>query len=184
MTSGSYLLSGHDGPYAVERFTCGDDGGAWHWTATREHPRTGVPLGRLVVEVRAGGQRVHAEAGGWLLRGGTVGASCTWRRGEQERTAVAQGFTGTSPGWAAATVRLLAPTAPVRARLVRLADEVLATRLVDEAWAPRGRQDLDGLPVDTWEVEDLSTGEHRAVHLHGDVVLTAPGARLLDLTQL
>jgi hypothetical protein len=179
--SGAYLLSGHDGPYAVERFTCGTAGDAWRWTATREDPATGVPLGRLELELRGAAQRVHAEAGGWLLRGGTAGGTCAWRRGPVERSDAAAGFTGTSPAWAVATRRLLGAAGPARLRLVHLADEVLATRLVDEAWRSAGTELVDGVEVERWEATDLATGERRVVHLTGELVLEAPGVRLLSL---
>ena len=189
MPRGAYLLTGHDGPYAVERFSCAPGPAGWRYVATREDPATGARSGRLDVVLDATGRalRVHVEAWGWELRGGVVGPQVLWRRGEQEREERAAGFTGTSPVWSVAAARLLAagPGAgegPVRVRLVRLGDETLATLLVDERWARAGAQARDGVAVDGWEAADLATGERRAVHLAGDVVLDAPGVRLLELT--
>ena len=181
MPSGAYLLSGHDGPYAVERFSCGPSGDAWRWAASREDPVTGAPLGRLELELRGAAQRVHAEAGGWLLRGGTAGGECSWRRGQDERSTAAAGFTGTSPAFAVATRRLLGSAGPVRLRRVQVADEVLATRLVDEAWRCDGPELVDRVEVERCEATDLDTGERRVLHLAGDLVLEAPGVRLLSL---
>ena len=185
MPRGAYLLSGHDGPYAVERFSCAPGPAGWRYVATRADPATGAPLGRLDVVLDAAGRahRVHVEAGGWELRGGAVGAQVLWRRGEVEREERAAGFTGTSPVWAVAATRLLGAAAgPVRLRLVRLGDEALATLVVEQAWVRTAVEEHDGVPVARWAADDLATGERRAVHLAGDVVLEAPGARLLELT--
>ena len=38
------------------------------------------------------------------------------------------------------------------------------------------------MPVVRWEADDLATGERRRLHLAGDVVVEAPGVRLLELT--
>lgn len=188
MPSGAYLLSGPDlsgppGPYAVEHFTCGSGPAGWRYTATREDPATGAHLGWLDLVLDAAGlvRQVHVEAGGWVLRGGVVGPECTWRRGHDEHTARASGFTGSSPAWVVATARLLRPDEPVRTRLVRVTDDALGTRLVDEAWVRTGTRVSEGLPVDRYEAADLATGGRRVVHLAGDLVLEAPGVRLLDL---
>ena len=115
--------------------------------------------GRLHVRVDGSGvtTRLQAEAGGWVLRGGCVGGSVLWRRGEVEGEAVALGFTGEH--WAydvAVALRLrLAVGESRRVRLVEVTDPVLATRLVDRSWSrpAAGR----------WVVDDLATGERRDV---------------------
>jgi len=187
---GTYLLSGHDGPYALERFSCAPGPAGWRYVATREQPGTGALLGRLdlVLDARGAPVRVQVETGGWVLRGGVVGAQALWRRGPDERGERAVGFTGTSPAWAVAAARLLAAApapapapAPVRLRLVRLGDEALSTRLVEESWAHTGTATREGLVVVRYETADLGTGERRVVHLSGDVVLDAPDTVLLDL---
>lgn len=185
MPRGAYLLTGHDGAYALERFSCAPGPAGWRYVATREDPATGAPLGRLDVALDATGRavRVLVNAGGWELRGGVTADGCTWRRGSEQRSDAAVGFTGTSPVWALAAVRLLRPAAPVRARLVRLGDEALATRTVDEGWVRTARErDADlGVVVETHEAADLATGERRVVRLVGDVVLDATGVVLLEL---
>lgn len=184
MPSGSYLLSGHDGPYAVERFSCAAGPAGWRYVATREQPGTGAPLGSLevVLDVRGTALRVQVETRGWLLRGGVVGPDALWRRGDVERSSPAAGYTGSSPVWVLATTRLLArATAAVSVRLVRLGDEALATSVVDERWERTGSSRHDGLDVERWVTADLGSGEQRVVHVAGELVLTAPGVSLLDL---
>ncbi|MCW2665487.1 MAG: hypothetical protein JWN57_449 [Frankiales bacterium] len=185
MPTGAYLLSDHDGPYAVERFTCAPGPAGWRYTATRSDPGTGAPLGRLDLTLDGAGRAVRLElaAGGWELRGGMAGASAVWRRGEAERTATAAGFTGTSPAFAVATARLLGLSVgdPRRVRLVRVGDEALAARTVEEGWARTVVTDSGGLPVERYEAADLATGERRVLHLVGDVVVDGTGIALLEL---
>ena len=169
MRAGTYVLSGHDGPYAVERFTV--DGSSYR--ATRHDPASDVLVGRL--EVDLGPEvRVHAEAAGWVLRGGTVGPEVLWRRGEQEQEAVADGFTGTSPAYALAVVgRLrssLAVGASTRLRLVAVTEPVLATRLVDEQWTR--------VDAERWQAVDLATGEGRDLLLADGLVVAGTGLTL------
>ncbi len=127
----------------------------WTYDGIRTDPATGVPLGRLHLQVDASGvtTRLHVEGGGWVLRGGCVGGSALWRRGDAEGEAVAVGFTGTSPAYdVAVALRLRLDVGQRRrVRLVEVTDPVLATRLVDREWSR---------PVsDRWVVHDLSTGE-------------------------
>jgi hypothetical protein len=183
--AGAYLLSGHDGPWAVERFTCAPGPAGWRYVAERTDPATGAPLGRLDLTLDAGGRTVRllARAGGWELRGGALGAEVLWRRGEQERSAAAAGFTGTSPAYAVATARLLALGVGERRRvaLVAVTEPVLATRAVDEGWTLTGVERRGGLDVARYEVADLATGDRRVVHLAGDLVLDADGVSLRQL---
>ena len=174
-TSGAYLLSGHDGPYALERFTCVGDGGSWSYDGVREDPATGVPLGSLALRVDGATVRLQVEAAGWVLRGAAAGGSVLWRRGSDEHDAAADGFTGTSPAHLVVAVRVGRP----RLVLVEVTEPVLATRLVQRSWACLGAQE----EVDVHEVADLATGERGRVHLAADVVVDAPGVRLVTLTR-
>lgn len=185
MPQGTYLLqgTGHEpGPYALERFSCAAGPAGWRYVATREHPETGARLGRLDVVLDESGAavRVQVEAGGWVLRGGVVGGQVLWRRGDEEHSERAVGFTGTSPVWALAAARLAGPQ-PRRLRLVRLGDEALATRVVEQGWVRTGQEQRGGVEVVRLEVADLDTGERRALHVSGDLLLDAPGSVLLDL---
>jgi hypothetical protein len=115
--------------------------------------------GRLHLQVDADGvtSRLHAEGGGWVLRGGCVGGSVLWRRGDVEHEAQALGFTGDAPAYdVAVALRLRLDVGERRrVRLVEVTEPVLATRLVDLEWsrpAP-GR----------WVVVDLATGERHEV---------------------
>ena len=172
--TGTYLLVAPDGPDTVERFTCGPVGEGWSYTATRHDAATGAPAGVLSLEVDDGGRirRLHAEAGGWVLRGGAVGGQVLWRRGDQEHEQTAAGFTGTSPAYAVAVVHLLA--LPVgeqrRVRLVAVTEPVLATRVVDQAWTR--------VADDRWDAVDLATGEGRCVRLRDGVVVEGTGLSL------
>lgn len=173
MPSGQYVLTGHDGPFAVERFTCGEDGDGWSWSATRHDPVSGTLLGRLDLQVGAE-QRLHAEAGGWVLRAGTLGGEVMWRRGQDERSASADGLTGTSPAFVLATARRLdlAVTERRRVRLLAVTEPVQATLLVEQEWAR--------LAEDRYEVTDLATGERRQLRVADGLVVDGPD---LTLTQ-
>jgi hypothetical protein len=174
MHRGSYLLTGHDGPYAVERFSCAPAGGGWTYDATRSDPASGAPLGRLHLRVDVSGTttRLHVEAGGWVLRGGCVGGDVLWRRSEQEHEVPASGFVGTSPAYALALVHRLALAVGerCRVRLVAVTEPVLATRLVDQSWTRAGH--------DRWQSEDLATGERREVVVEDDLVVAGTGLAL------
>ncbi len=184
---GAYLLTGRSTGTApvLERFTCGAGPAGWRYVATRVPAGGGADLGTLDVVLDDAGAVVRAEVrlGGWTLRGGAVGPDLLWRRGEVERSARADGFTGSSPVWAVAATRRAhaAGTGPRRLRLVLLGDEALATREVSQAWSPRGGADRDGLRVTSYDVADLETGQQAAVHLAGDLVLEAPGVELVQL---
>ena len=170
--TGAYELSGHDGPYAVERFTCGPAVGGWRYDAVREN-------GRIELELAGATVRLHVEGGGWVLRGAASGGQAVWRRGAEERTAPADGFAGSSPGLLIACARLDRP----RLQLVEVTEPVLATRTTTQAWTSLGSAVHDGVAVDSWQVEDLTTGERATVRLAADVVVEAPGVRLTALTR-
>ena len=118
--------------------------GGWTWDE---------PGLRLQVDATGVTTRLHVEAGGWVLRGGCVGGSVLWRRGDHEGEVVALGFTGTHPAYdVAVALRLrLAVGERRRVRLVEVTAPVLATRLVDREWSRPA--------ADRWVVVDLATGE-------------------------
>jgi hypothetical protein len=169
-----YLLHLPSGQEVVERLERRPGEGGWAGTAVREDPATGTVLGRVELRVDAAGTttRLHAEARGWVVRGGCVGDAVLWRRGADEGEAVAAGFSGTSPVYALALLdRLrLEVGGSRRLRLVELGDPVLAPRLVAQAWArPAGER---------WVVDDLDTGERRALEVRDGVVVAGTGLTL------
>ena len=173
MLTGRYLLTGPNGPYAVEDFDCGEEPGGWRYRATREDPATGARLGELDLLVDPAGRvlQLAAQAGGWLLRGGVVGAETLWRRGEQEHTAPAHGFTGSSPAFAVVCARLAAARGDGSLRLVAVHDAVLATVTVDQVWTGAG---------DMWTSVDRATGAVSRWLLDGDLIRAGPGVTALD----
>jgi hypothetical protein len=179
--TGAYLLSGHDGPYAVERFSLASSGDGWGWTATREEPGSGAPLGRLELHREGGAVRLHVEAAGWVLRGAAADGEAVWRRGAEERAAAADGFTGSSPAFLLATAGL-AGAGAVRLRLVEVTEPVLATREVLQDWAAPRPVVRDDVEVVGHRVRDPASGAGGELWLAGLLVLAAPGVRLLSLT--
>ena len=187
MPSGSYLLSDHDGPYAVETFRCAAGPAGWRYVGTRTDPG-GRPLLALdlAVDDRWRAVRLVLTAGGVELRGGMVGPEAVWRCGPDqhaehaEHTEHAAGFTGDSPAFAVATARLLALEVGglARLRLVRLS-AALGALTVDEGW---GRTP-DEQGTQRYEAADLGTGARRVVHLAGEVVVDAGGVDLQTLTR-
>ena len=133
----------------------------------RTDAATGAPRGRLWLRVDERGvtTRLEVEAGGWVLRGGCLGDEVLWRRGDEEASAAADGFTGTSPAYALAAVRRLrlAVGESRRLRLVEVTEPVLATRLVEQVWTRTG--------PDAYEAADLATGDVRRLRLEGDRVV-------------
>ena len=179
MTSGAYLLSGHDGPYALERFTCGPDGAGWRYDATRTDPGSGATLGRLELHLHGTTTRLQVEAGGWVLRGAAGAGEVLWRRGEQERVVAGDGFTGSSPAFLVVSARL----GQARQQLVEVTEPVLATRTATQQWRRLPEEAHDEVVVVVWQVDDLATGERRTVRLAADVVVEAPDVRLTALTR-
>lgn len=169
MPSGAYLLSGHDGPYARERFTCSDTPEGWRYVGSREDPVSAAALGTIELLADAAGRilRLEVTAGGWLLRGGVVGPEALWRRGDEERSASAHGFAGSSPSYAVIASRLAATREQLR--LVAVHDAALATSTVDRAWTAAGGG---------WESTDLATGERGLWRIEDGVVITGPGVTL------
>jgi len=179
--TGAYLLSGHDGPYAVERFSLSGGSDRWSWTATREEPAGGAGLGRLDVHRDGATLRLHVEAGGWVLRGASAPGQVVWRRGTQEHAAAADGFTGSSPAFLLAAAAL-AGAGPVRLRLVEVTEPVLATRQVLRDWSAGESASREGVEVVGHRWSDPATGDGGPVWLAAGLVLSAPGVRLLSLT--
>ena len=173
MSEVRYRLSTPSGPDVVERLErrCTDSG--WTCSAVREDAR-GAVLGRVDLRVDAAGvtTRLHAEAGGWVLRAGCVGPAVLWRRGPDEGEAVADGFSGTSPAYALAVVDRLRLDVGCsrRLRLVEVTDPVLAPRLVAQVWTRTA--------PDRWVADDLDTGERRVLQLRDGRVVGGTGLTL------
>lgn len=174
-------------------------------------PAEGPVVARADVTLDAAGRQIRVElgAGGWLLRGGVAGPDTAWlrttsgpaasaatrsdplrRQGESdERSEPAVGFAAFTPAFLVATARLLRRTRPAqrrhRVRLVEVDRGALATRTVEEVWTLVGvdqhETDTGVLPVEQWDVDDLTAGVRGEVYLAGDVVLAAPGVELATL---
>lgn len=182
MPRGSYLFSSG----AVEEFSCAAGPAGWRYVSSGLD-LTLDSLGRQL--------RVEFRGGGWVLRGGATGAATVWIRtaagpaaaGEPaagERSAEAAGFAGESPGLLVAAARLLRLTPGDRARLrvVEVAGDALATRVVEQGWELVEVTAPGGLAVSRYRVAALDTGAIGEVHLAGDVVLAAPGVELAALS--
>ncbi len=156
MPAGVYRLA--DG--ALERFTCAPGPAGWRYVSDRLD---------LTVDDRWVVVRLVVARVGWQLRGGVVGPDVIWRRGEQALSVRADGFTGPSPAYDVAVARQLGLGIGQtrRRRLVEVTEPVAATRTVEVQWARRA----DALGTERYEVDDLSTGDRRVVHLLGDVVV-------------
>lgn len=137
--------------------------------------------------------RLELHAASWHVRGAALDG-VSWVRSDpngelaQPGNVSAHSFTGTSPAFLIATARLLRPSpggAATRVRLVAFTAPVLAPRTLDQSWALLETEahptDNDVLVVENYQVSDLQTGEQDAVHLAGDVVLSAPGIELEEL---
>jgi hypothetical protein len=172
VTQVRYRLAALHGADVVEHVTWVPDGAGWRCSAVREGAG-----GRLELQLDAAGvtTRLHAEAGGWVLRGGCVGEAVLWRRGTEEGEAVAEGFTGTSPAYALAAVRRLGLAVGEcrRLRLVEVTEPVLATRLAEQSWTR--------VADDRWVADDLATGERREVHVRDGAVVGGTGLTLTHL---
>lgn len=159
------------GSYAVgdrvERFSCGPGPIGWRYTSTTD---LGDSLD-LVLDDDGRVRRVVADLDGWEVRGGVVGDEVVWVRGEQEHTATAAGFTGSSPAYDLATARLLglAVGETRRVTLIELTEPVGAARTVIRGWA-RTAGPEEG--VDRYEVADLDSGERWVLHLAGEVLVS------------
>jgi hypothetical protein len=181
---GRYLVGG-----VVEEFACGAGPAGWRYTGARADGH----IVDLTLDAAGRPYRLELIAGGWLLRGGTTGASLLWVRraadgpvGEAaEQSVEAHAFVGDSPAFWVALARLAAP-GERRLRVLEIGGAALATRTVDilvrlqtvAQRAPDGTQ----VPVLRCEVTALDTGESRGCYLSGEVVVSGDGIELLDLT--
>ncbi|GHF74351.1 hypothetical protein GCM10010218_64270 [Streptomyces mashuensis] len=196
MPRGRYSLHDpHDrSPLGDEHFHCAPGTSGWRYVSQLTGP-SGAPAGSVDLTVDELGRpiRLQLQCSDWQVRGAALDG-VTWVRtdptGEHatEGNAPAHGFTGSSPAFYVAVSRLLrlTPGAPGRRiRLVSFASPVLAPLTVDQSWTLVARTahptDSGPLDVDEYEVTALDTGETYAVHLAGDVVLSAPGVELEDL---
>ncbi|HSV66105.1 MAG TPA: hypothetical protein VLJ59_09410 [Mycobacteriales bacterium] len=188
MPRGRYLVDGR-----VEAFACAAGPAGWRYTSTGVDGAGAVGAGAVVTAVdltldSVGRQvRVELRHGPWLLRGGLEGTTLRWVRDGVEHSAAAAGFAANSPGFLVAIARLLriTPGQARRTRLVEVTGPALATRTVDVEWRCREvttyDTDLGPLTVTRYDVVPLDTGQRRAVHLAGDVVVAADGVELVEL---
>lgn len=196
MPRGHYSLHDpHDHtPLGEEHFHCAPGPSGWRYVSQRTAP-SGEPTGSVDLALDELGRPIRLElhAGDWQIRAAAIDG-VTWVRTDPtgthatEDNAPAHAFTGTSPAFLIATTRLLrlTPTAPAtRVRLVAFTDPVLAPRTLDQSWALLKSEahatDNGPLMVDEYQVTALDTGEQHAIHIAGDVVLSAPGLELENL---
>ncbi|UGY91753.1 hypothetical protein [Streptomyces gobiensis] len=196
MPRGRYSLHDpHDHtPLGEEHFHCATGPSGWRYVSQVTTP-SGDHAGSVDLTLDELGRplRLELHAASWQVRGAAL-EGVTWVRtdpsGElaQEGNVPAHAFTGASPAFLIATARLLrpAPGAPaIRVRLVAFTPPVLAPRTLDQSWALLNSEahttDNGPLTVDSYQVNDLQTGEQHTVHIAGDVVLAAPGIELEDL---
>ncbi|MFF4756412.1 hypothetical protein ACWD5R_39880 [Streptomyces sp. NPDC002514] len=196
MPRGRYsLLDPHDHtPFAQEHFQCAPGPSGWRYVSRLTTP-SGHPSGSVDLTLDELGRPIRLElhVGGWQVRGAALDG-VTWVRTDPTGSHATEGnvrahaFTGTSPAFLIATVRLLRLTpsdSATRVRLVAFTDPVLAPRTVDQSWALVNSEahatDNGPLAVDEYQVTALDTGERHTVHIAGDVVLAAPGVELDDL---
>ncbi|MPY55242.1 hypothetical protein [Streptomyces acidicola] len=179
---------------AEEHFQCAPGPSGWRYVSQVTTP-SGDHVGSVDLALDDLGRpiRLEVHAASWQVRGAALDG-VTWVRTDPTGTHATEGnvrahaFTGTSPAFLIATVRLLrlTPSAPAtRVRLVAFTDPVLAPRTVDQSWALIAREahatDNGPLTVDEYQVTALDTGEQHTVHIAGDVVLTGPGIELEHL---
>ncbi|MDQ0952052.1 hypothetical protein QFZ24_005975 [Streptomyces phaeochromogenes] len=196
MPRGRYSLHDpHDHtPLAEEHFHCAPGPSGWRYVSQLTSP-SGDPAGSVDLALDDLGRPIRLElhASGWQVRGAALDG-VTWVRTDPtgdhatEGNVRAHAFTGTSPAFLIATARLLRLTpdaSATRVRLVAFTDPVLAPRTLDQSWALITREthatDNGPLTVEEYQVTALDTGEQHAVHLSGDVILSAPGIELEDL---
>ncbi|POX39685.1 hypothetical protein C3486_16900 [Streptomyces sp. Ru73] len=196
MPRGRYSLHDpHDHtPLGEEHFHCATGPSGWRYVSQITTP-SGDHAGSVDLTLDDLGRPIRLElhAASWQVRGAAL-EGVTWVRSDPSGTHATEGnvaahaFTGASPAFLVATARLLRPahgSGAVRTRLVAFTPPVLAPRTLDQSWALMNRTahatDNGPLTVDEYQVNDLETGEQHAVHLAGDVVLSAPGIELENL---
>jgi hypothetical protein len=184
---GRYLVGGE-----VEEFACAAGPVGWRYTGVRRESGHSIDL---TLDAMGRPFRVELASPDWVLRGGWAGTSVLWLRRPAvgqiagvERSAVAHGFFGDSPGFCVAVARLLRLDAGQarRVRLLEVTGPALATRLVEVEWRcaevashPAGAG--AALAVTRYDAVPVDTGEPRTVYLAGDVVVAADGVELLEL---
>ncbi|MFI1972871.1 hypothetical protein BLA24_16440 [Streptomyces cinnamoneus] len=196
MPRGRYSLHDpHDhSPLGDETFHCATGPSGWRYVSQLTTP-SGGPAGSVDLAIDDLGRpiRLQLQSADWQVRGAAL-EGVTWVRTDQtgehatEGNVRAHAFSGASPAFYVAVSRLLrlTPGGPAtRLRLVSFTAPVLAPLTVDQSWALVARTahptDNGVLDVDEYQVSALDTGEQYAVHLAGDVVLSAPGVELEDL---
>ncbi|MEV0604724.1 hypothetical protein AB0I82_36250 [Streptomyces sp. NPDC050315] len=196
MPRGRYSLHDpHDHtPLGEEHFHCATGPSGWRYVSQITTP-SGDHAGSVDLTLDDLGRPIRLElhAASWQVRGAAL-EGVTWVRTDPSGTHATEGnvpahsFTGASPAFLVATARLLRPapgSGAVRTRLVAFTPPVLAPRTLDQSWALVNRTahatDNGPLTVDEYQVNDLETGEQHAIHVAGDVVLSAPGIELEDL---
>lgn len=180
---------------AFERFSCAPGPAGWRYASEILAPDEVTFLGSVDVTVDSLWRpiRVEVRSGGWMLRGGVSGREVLWvlsgTDGEDpaEHAEQAAGFTGRSPGFLVALMRLadLEVDQRVRLRLVEITEPACMAMSVERglalaeiAWH---ETETEPLRVERYELADLASGERFAVHLAGDVVLDAPHLELREL---
>lgn len=196
MPRGHYSLHDtHDHtPLGEEHFHCAPGPSGWRYVSQRTAP-SGEHIGSVDLALDELGRpiRLELQAGDWQIRAAAIDG-VTWVRTDPtgthaaEDNAPAHAFTGTSPAFLIAISRLLrlTPASPAtRIRLVAFTDPVLAPRTLDQSWtllkSEAHATDNGPLTVDEYQVTALDTGEQHAIHITGDVVLSAPGIELENL---
>lgn len=196
MPRGHYSLHDtHDHtPLGEEHFHCAPGPSGWRYVSQRTAP-SGEHIGSVDLALDELGRpiRLELQAGDWQIRAAAIDG-VTWVRTDPtgthaaEDNAPAHAFTGTSPTFLIAISRLLrlTPASPAtRIRLVAFTDPVLAPRTLDQSWtllkSEAHATDNGPLTVDEYQVTALDTGEQHAIHITGDVVLSAPGIELENL---
>ncbi|MBA9007900.1 hypothetical protein [Thermomonospora cellulosilytica] len=190
MPRGTYVHLTDTGP-VEERFQCAPGPGGWRYASTRsDGARVDLTVDSVWRQIR-----IELATSAWLIRGGLAGHDLLWVRhpappGTTEPTEHrerAAGFLADSPAFRIAVARHLAlsPAEDRRVRLVHVQGPSLSTLTVDQRWRlaeiDTYETETAPLPVERYEVTDLSTAETHAFHLAGDVVLEAPALELADL---
>ena len=178
---GRYLVGG-----VVEEFACGAGPAGWRYTGAREDGY----IVDLTLDAFGRPYRLELIAGGWMLRGGTTGASLLWVRRaaggpvEQaaEHSVEAHGFVGDSPAFWVALARLAAP-GETSLRVVEVGGGALATRTVDILVRHGEVATAESVPLVRCEATALDTGQSRGCYLSGDIVVAGDGIELLDLAE-
>jgi hypothetical protein len=147
----------------------------------------------LTVDSRWRPVRCEVSTSRWRVRGGSLGRQLMWVRSAvdgsdpAEDAAEAAGFLAESPAFLVVLPRLL--SLPLKGsawvRMVTLWQPLLAPLVVERGWTLEAVDDHETpagpLVVEQYRVDDRATGEHRMLHLAGDVVLDSPGIELADL---